>query len=141
MVVGGGWWLVIGGWWRLAAVGSWWRLAVGGPLGRSLRAILNKKKMRFLKDRPGDRCRAPCPVPPFVPASDPAGLLLLVGKGTRLPKVVGSGKPSMGWAVLLLSAAGAASLSIQRDDGMGHAGGGEGVTDTSLSHLLWLISP
>ena len=67
----GDWWLVIGGWWlvavgsgwqlavgrrwRLAAVGGWqlvavggWRLAVGGPLGRSLRAVLSKKK----KSRP-----------------------------------------------------------------------------------------
>ena len=50
--VGGSWQLVMGGWWRLAAVGGWWRLAVGGgwwlavggPLGRSLRAVLNKKK-------------------------------------------------------------------------------------------------
>ena len=78
MVVGGGWWLVIGGWWRSVVVGGWWlvaagswrrvvavggwrlvadggwswRLAVGGPLGRSLRAVLNKKKFWFLKDRP-----------------------------------------------------------------------------------------
>ena len=67
-MVGGDWWLVIGGWWRFAvvsscqlvaaggwrrlAVGGWWRLAVGGgwwlavggPLGRSIRAVLNKKK-------------------------------------------------------------------------------------------------
>ena len=65
--VGGSWQLVMGGWWRLAAVDGWrlvavggwrlavggwrplavggsWRLAVGGPLGRSLRAVLNKKK-------------------------------------------------------------------------------------------------
>ena len=28
------------------AVGGWWRLAVDGPLGRSLRAVLNKKKPR-----------------------------------------------------------------------------------------------
>ena len=45
--------LVAGGWWRLAVDGSW-RLAVGGPLGRSLRAVLNKKKTIWsLKDRPG----------------------------------------------------------------------------------------
>ena len=57
----GGWWrlaavdgwrlVVVGGWWRLAVVGSW-RFAVGGPLGRSLRAVLNKKKIWSLKDRP-----------------------------------------------------------------------------------------
>ena len=62
VVVGGGWWLMavgsgwqlaVGGGWRLVAVGGWWRLAVGGgwwlavdgPLGRSLRAVLNKKKI------------------------------------------------------------------------------------------------
>ena len=46
----GGWWRLVvvgGGWWRLAVDGSW-RLAVGGPLGRSLRAVLSKKK----KSRP-----------------------------------------------------------------------------------------
>ena len=71
-LVVGDWWLVIGGWWlvavgsgwqlavgrrwRLAAVGGWqlvavggWRLAVGGPLGRSLRAVLRKKKSRPLR--------------------------------------------------------------------------------------------
>ena len=47
LVAGGWWWLVVGGWWRLAVDGSW-RLAVGGPLGRSLRAVLSKKK----KSRP-----------------------------------------------------------------------------------------
>ena len=75
VVVGGGWWLVIGGWWRLAVAGSWrlvaaggwwrlvvgvwwrlvvggWWLAVGGPLGRSLRAVPNKKKISLLKDPP-----------------------------------------------------------------------------------------
>ena len=73
LVVGGGsavgssWQLVMGGWWRLAAVDGWrlavggwwrlavggsWRLAVGGPLGRSLSAVLNKKKIWSLKDRP-----------------------------------------------------------------------------------------
>ena len=52
----GGWRLVAaGGWWRLVGVGSW-QLAVGGPLGRSLRAVLKKKKPRFLKDLPGGRC-------------------------------------------------------------------------------------
>ena len=59
VVVDGGWWLVIGGWWRLVVVGGWsrwrlavggsWRLAVGGPLGRSLRAVLNKKKPGSLR--------------------------------------------------------------------------------------------
>ena len=44
LVAAGGWRrLVAGGWWRLAVDGSW-RLAVGGPLGRSLRAVLSKKK-------------------------------------------------------------------------------------------------
>ena len=41
----GGWRLVVGGWWRLAVDGSW-RLAVGGLLGRSLRAVLSKKKKK-----------------------------------------------------------------------------------------------
>ena len=65
--VGSSWQLVMGGWWRLVAVGGWrlavgggwwrlavggsWRLAVGGPLGRSLWAVLNKKKIWSLKDR------------------------------------------------------------------------------------------
>ena len=72
VVVGGGWWLVVGDWWlmavgsgwrlavgrrwRLAAVGGWrlvavggWWLAVDGPLGRSLRAVLNKKKSSSLR--------------------------------------------------------------------------------------------
>ena len=69
--VGGSWQLVMGGWWRLAAVDGWrlvavggWRLAVGGgwrlvavggPLGRSLRAVLNKKKIWSLKERPGKK--------------------------------------------------------------------------------------
>ena len=50
----GGWWrLVVGGWWRLAVDGSWW-LVVGGPSGRSLRAVLSKKKkISSLKDPPG----------------------------------------------------------------------------------------
>ena len=60
VAVGGGWrrfvvhdwWLIVVGGWRLVAVGGWrwlvvgggWRLAVvGGPLGQSLRAVLNKK--------------------------------------------------------------------------------------------------
>ena len=50
MAVGSGWWLAVGrswrlvvGSWRLAVGGGWW-LAVGGPLGRSLRAVLTKKK-------------------------------------------------------------------------------------------------
>ena len=45
-LVASGWWrLVVGGWWRLVVDGSW-RLAVGGPLGRSLRAVLSKKKKK-----------------------------------------------------------------------------------------------
>ena len=47
LVAGGRWRLVVGGWWRLAVDGSW-RLAVGGPLGRSLRAVLSKKKNKKL---------------------------------------------------------------------------------------------
>ena len=42
-VLNHGWWRLAVGGWRLVAVGGW-RLAVGGPLGRSLRAVLNKKK-------------------------------------------------------------------------------------------------
>ena len=58
----GGWRLVVGGWWRLAVDGSW-RLAVGGPLGRSLRAVLSKKKkISSLKDAPGRGC--PTLIPP-----------------------------------------------------------------------------
>ena len=59
VAVGGGWRLVIGGWWRLVVVGGWrlvaaggwWELGlvVGGPLGRSLRAVLNKKKSGSLR--------------------------------------------------------------------------------------------
>ena len=49
VAVGGGWrqlvvvdwWLVVGGGWQWLVVGGW---AVGGPLGRSLRAVLSKKK-------------------------------------------------------------------------------------------------
>ena len=62
MAVSSGWRLAVGrrrrlaavGGWRLVAVGGWW-LAVGGPLGRSLRAVLNKKKIPVPKDRPGWR--------------------------------------------------------------------------------------
>ena len=51
-LVAGGWWrLVVGGWWRLAVDGSW-RLAVGGPLGRSLRAVVSKKKKSRLLRTP-----------------------------------------------------------------------------------------
>ena len=85
VVVGGGWWLVIGGWWRLAVVGSWrlvaaggwwlaavggsWRLAVGGPLGRSLRAVLSKKK----KSGPLRTAHPPVlqPILPRLPQSRP----------------------------------------------------------------------
>ena len=52
MAVGSGWQLAAGRRWRLAAVGGWrlavgggWRLALGSPLGRSLRAVLNKTKL------------------------------------------------------------------------------------------------
>ena len=45
LVVDGAWqWLAVGGWSPLA-VGGGWRLAVDGPLGRSLRAVLNKNKI------------------------------------------------------------------------------------------------
>ena len=46
--VGSGWQLAVGRRWRLAAVGGWRLVAVGSPLGRSLRAVLSKKK----KSRP-----------------------------------------------------------------------------------------
>ena len=42
-VLNHGWWRLAVGGWRLVAVGGW-RLAVGGPLGRSLRAVLSRKK-------------------------------------------------------------------------------------------------
>ena len=63
-LVAGGWWrLVVGGWWRLAVDGSW-RLAVGGPLGRSLRAVLSKKKkISSLKDPPGSNAHRIMPYP------------------------------------------------------------------------------
>ena len=48
-------WLAVGGWWRLA-VGGWQRLAVG--VWWSLGAILNKKKVWLLQDKP-----CPWPVP------------------------------------------------------------------------------
>ena len=48
-----GWRLVVGGVWRQLAVGDGWLAAVGGPLGRSIRAVLNKKKIWSLKDHPG----------------------------------------------------------------------------------------
>ena len=53
LVAIGGWWLVAIGGWRRLAVGGWWRLAVGGPLGRSLRAVLNQKKIQSPKGPPG----------------------------------------------------------------------------------------
>ena len=56
---GWGWWLMAVGGWQLVAAGGWqlvavvvgggWWLAVDGPLGRSLRAVLNKKKSSPLK--------------------------------------------------------------------------------------------
>ena len=88
VVVGGSWWLVIGGWWQLVVVGGWrlvaaggwrrlvvggwwrlavggsWRLAVGGPLGRSLRAVLSKKKSGSLRT-----ALPPTPVPDATPVS------------------------------------------------------------------------
>ena len=58
LAVVGGWRLVAAGGWRLMAVGGWW-MAVGGPLGRSLRAVLNKKKIQFPKGPPVCRPRLP----------------------------------------------------------------------------------
>ena len=51
---------MVGGGWRLAVDGSW-RLAVGGPLGRSLKAVLSKRKKKFwsLKDRPASEPGVP----------------------------------------------------------------------------------
>ena len=43
LAVGRRWRLAVVGGWRLVAVGDWW-LAVDGPLGQSLRAVLNQKK-------------------------------------------------------------------------------------------------
>ena len=53
LVVAGGWrrLVAVGGWWRLAVCGGW-RLADGGPLGRSLRAVLSKKKKSGPKGPP-----------------------------------------------------------------------------------------
>ena len=51
LVVGDWWLMAVGGGWRLV-VGHRWRLAVDGPLGRSLRAVLNKKKTSPLRDPP-----------------------------------------------------------------------------------------
>ena len=45
----GSWRLAVGGGSRLVAVGGGWRLAVGGPWGLSLRAVLSKKKIGFLR--------------------------------------------------------------------------------------------
>ena len=58
LVAAGGWrQLAVGGWWRLAVGGGWW-LVVDGPLGRSLRAVLNKTKKQNLgpKGPPCARC-------------------------------------------------------------------------------------
>ena len=52
LVVDRSWRLAVDRSWRLAVDRSWW-LAVGGPLGRSLRAVLSKKKKVWsLKDSP-----------------------------------------------------------------------------------------
>ena len=57
LVAAGGWWqLAVGGWWLLAVGGGWW-LAVDGPLGWSLRAVLNKKKKLGPKGLPWLRGR------------------------------------------------------------------------------------
>ena len=56
--VGSGWRLAVGRRWRLA-VGGWWRLAIGG--WRSPGAVLSRKKIGFLQDRPGNE---PPPPPP-----------------------------------------------------------------------------
>ena len=87
VVVGGGWWwlaavggwrLVVGGGWQWLAVsplaggGSWWLVVgVGGPLGRSLRAVLSKKKIWSLKDRSGRRPRGTCLGRARVPSPTP----------------------------------------------------------------------
>ena len=93
LAVGGWRRLTVGGWSRLAAVGGWrlavggsWRLAVGGPLGRSLRAVLNQKKIWSLMDHPGLKGGrggeggsegvgglAGTPPPPRVPLWSPGG--------------------------------------------------------------------
>ena len=50
-VPAGGWrQLAVGRWWQLAVGGGWW-LAVDGPLGRSLRAVLNKKEKKSRSQR------------------------------------------------------------------------------------------
>ena len=49
LAVGGGWRLAVGGGWRSAVGGGWRRLAVGGSWGRSLKAVLRKKKTGFLR--------------------------------------------------------------------------------------------
>ena len=63
LVDDGGWqWLAVGGWWRLAVGGGWW-LAVDGPLGRSLGAVLNKKKSSPFRTPPAS--------PPFLGGAGP----------------------------------------------------------------------
>ena len=54
----GGWQLAVGSGWRLVAVGGGWQFEVDGPWGRSLSAVLSKKKIGFLKDPPGSRLPA-----------------------------------------------------------------------------------
>ena len=58
-LVVGDWWLEVVRGWRLVAAGGWRLVAVGGwrlvaPRGRSLKAVLRKKKIGFLKDRPAE---------------------------------------------------------------------------------------
>ena len=56
-LVVGDWWLVaVGSGWQLAVGGGWW-LAVGGPLGWSLRAVLNKKTKSSPLSTPPGLCR------------------------------------------------------------------------------------
>ena len=99
VVVGGGWWLAVGGWWwlvvvgrwrlvavgglrRLVAVGGWWGLAVGGWW--SLGAVLNEKKIWFLKDRPAGGCQKLRTVQ-SEQATNPKRVLTRTLVNTRLP--------------------------------------------------------
>ena len=77
VAVGSGWQLAVGRRWRLAAVGGW-RLAVGGPLGRSLRAVLSKKK----KSRP--LRTALVQTPQHAPRYSPQNRLILLDAFRRM---------------------------------------------------------
>ena len=91
LVVDGGWqWLAVGrrrrlavgGCWRLAVGGCWW-LAVDDPLGRSLRAVLNKKNFSSL--------RTPC--------NSPAFTCIPRGSGGGEVRSRGGGRKANGWGV------------------------------------------